>query len=116
VSDLNTFYAYKENMKVHLTHPIHEHEFICECGHKAEYIVHKTSITPYLYHMKQVVGKKKGSELYGKAYFMDTVKCNEKGCECKSPVWKLEDGRIVKWSKEMNCAVIVENGKEKRIF
>jgi hypothetical protein len=101
---------------VKLIHPIHQHEFICECGHKAEYIVYKSSRTPHLNHTKQVVGKTKGSEFYGKTYFMDTIKCKEKGCTCQSPVWKLKDGRIIKWSKDMNCAVVVENGKEKAIL
>lgn len=110
------FSCVKRIMTVHLTHPIHEHEFICECGHRAEYVVHKTSRTPYLYHMKQVVGKTKGSEFYSKTYFMDSVKCKEKGCGCQSPVWKLDDGRIIRWSSELNRAVIVKNGKEERIF
>ena len=103
-------------MSARLTHPVHEHEFICECGHRAEYILHRTSRTPYLYHVKQVVGKTKGSELYGKTYFMDTVICKERGCGCKSPVWKLEEGKIIRWSQDMQCAVVVKNGKEERIF
>lgn len=107
----------RENMTLHWNYPypIHEHEFICECGHKAIYLVYKTSRTPRLDHIRQVTGKTKGSEFYGKTYFMETIKCKEKGCGCKSPVWKLDDGRIIRWSQDLQCTVIVENGKEHEI-
>ena len=90
--------------------PRHEHEFICECGHMAE--LWGTERRDYLVHMRRVIGRTKGSKLFGKTYFEDTVKCMEKGCDCKSPVWKRRDGYIIRWSQEKNTVVIVKNGKE----
>jgi hypothetical protein len=65
--------------------------------------------------MRQVIEKTKGSQFYGKTYFIETIKCKEKGCGCKSPVWKLDDGRIVRWPQDMQFTVIVENGKEHKM-
>ena len=97
--------------------PIHEHEFTCECGHLAEYTIYKTSRAPHLYHLNKVLGKTfpEGSPFFGKVYYQQNIRCREKGCSCRSPVWNLSDGRTIKWSEEFHGFVEIKDGKVKML-